>query len=298
MKMFQTGLIFATLFTASTGMAKVWGFCNEAEKLAYADQLFQSRKPQADFICRLNTAVETGYLLENRKRCDLSMAELCTPDGGGNLTAGQAVGESNDIPRAAWYRLGPQETGPLGEIRCDCGCFIGSVKILTASGWQTIADLASKTASLKPRLAIPREPFASSFEASAQLNANAFTVGPEEALLIELATDNGAALTLTGTHPVVIVRDGRQEMVKASEVVKGSVLLTTEGSEVVVITARSFKPGNAPLVYNVDTMGHGGEAHVIVANGLRMGDLAWQRQLSETSSREANLLKYAKNSAN
>lgn len=269
--------------------ASTWGFCNDSNHQAFADRLYTIRKPEADVICSLPTAGEANVIAANQTRCEPSMSQLCSADAGG-------IGQTQNIPAGAWYELAPDaaSTSYQGAVRCSCGCFTGDVQLLTSNGWQEIAELATKTASLKPRLQIP---FADTFASSSQLNANAFTVGPEEELLRELTTASGAKLTLTGTHPVVVVINGKEEMRTAAQVIPGVILLTTDGQETPVLTAKSFKPSNAPLVYNVDTMGSGAAAHVIVANGLRMGDLAWQQKLSETASRAANLLKYANNAA-
>ena len=51
-------------------------------------------------------------------------------------------------------------------------------------------------------------------------------------------------------------------------------------------------PSGANKVFNLDTKGKTAEGHVILANGLRVGDVVWQRALSEKEARIRNILNF------
>jgi hypothetical protein len=100
-------------------------------------------------------------------------------------------------------------------------------------------------------------------------------------------------IELTQKHPILVVKKGKVEMVQAKSLVVGNVLQSTNGEKISISNLSSrVLPTAENQVYNVNTFGYGGNDHVIVANGFRVGDLAWQNKLSERIQRTENLVKY------
>lgn len=265
-----------------------WGFCNNGQ--AYNDAGFTSPKPDADWVCQAPTADQTGEAIErNTLRCLLDQKESCQTNAGGDPGS---RGDHN-VPRGAWYWI-PGATDQYPDVRCECGCFTGDVEVLThlgpmrmdivsakasALGGVSIAVLADETARLK---------------GSSRLRNPDFVVGPEEKPIVHIVTSAGHSLTMTDSHPVLVQRDGSWQMVRAERLAFGDALLDANGGEEKVTELTSYLlPERSRLVYNFDTKGANEYEHIILANGLRVGDLNWQKRLAEQNSRSENLLKFA-----
>lgn len=241
-----------------------------------------SDEPNA-WICNLENGVQTGE--ENSVRCQNSTLSFCQVGAGGDVN----VPGFHNIPAAAWFAQASVKPG-LGMIKCQCGCFTGDMNVLTTQGWISFND-ASKVASKKPfRLGIPGangELLASDFVVNTD-----FTVGPEDKQIIRLATADGLAVHLTENHPVLVFRDEERVMVQARSVKVGESILRQDGTPAEIVEISRFSLSeNDKNVFNVDTKATTSEGHVILVNGLQMGDAKWQQRLSERESRQEELRK-------
>jgi hypothetical protein len=103
------------------------------------------------------------------------------------------------------------------------------------------------------------------------------TAGGEELPLVWLELENGSSLGLTTEHAVLI---STGEMVAARELEAGRHYLVLENGESVAIRGIERRP-TTENVYNVLTdAGLNHKGHLIVANGVIVGDIMWQNTLS------------------
>jgi hypothetical protein len=266
--------LFLGLSPASYG-GTLWGFCKSNK--AFHDPLFTKRKKEADKICKLKTAKEIGDPVA-KARCLNSQNDICQ----------NRKGEfgPNDVPNGAWYYVA---TGSVEypRARCECGCFPAETRILTAEGYMPIADLLAAVSQEDHRLIIPTP---EGLNPSPMLDASFFTVGDESQPLIRIVAENGRSITLTEIHPVPIWTGTEQAMVQAVSLYTGDTIYNADGSHVRIAKIERLS-NKAPIkVYNVNTKAEGGDNHTLIAEGLMIGDLAWQNQLALRSSRINNFL--------
>lgn len=233
------------------------------------------------WICTLKNGVETGE--ENTVRCENSTKSYCRTDAGGDT----AVPGFHSIPRDAWFSQASTVVG-AGMIKCQCGCFTGDMNLLTTSGWIEFKD-AAKYASQNPfRLAVLSSD--DKLLASEPMSNKQFTVGPEDKDIIRIETENGYAIHLTDNHPVVKYSDNDKQMVQAKSIQIGDKLITQDGLFTEVTKLKNIKLAETSKnVYNVDTKSENSVGHIIIVNGLQMGDVLWQKRLSELVNRQENL---------
>ncbi len=104
------------------------------------------------------------------------------------------------------------------------------------------------------------------------------TRGPEEHPLVVIETVNGKVLKLTDKHPVLL-SEGR--MVQAKELSERDRLLTSEGEVVAIQKIREEAFSGEVVNFMIDSdLDHKNE-HIIIAEGLAVGDLAWQSSLED-----------------
>lgn len=103
---------------------------------------------------------------------------------------------------------------------------------------------------------------------------NKVVSGGEESNLFVFSLENGTELSVTKEHPMVL-SDGR--IVRAKSVELGDSFVTSEGASVSVTNID--RRASHEEVYNFDMAGDSTENHVIVANGVFVGDLALQSTL-------------------
>ncbi|MBF0299075.1 MAG: hypothetical protein HQK51_10170 [Oligoflexia bacterium] len=240
--------------------------------------------PSLDYLCKLPVAAAMG--VHYTDRCTNADISNCKPDAGGRPS--ESFGE-NDVPINAWYSSPKNLVFPQ-EVRCQCGCFTGETLIKTSEGYESI-DVASANAYASPvKLALPMMSGSKQQRFTSKLVTSDFTKGAEEKPVLRVILSNEDFIDLTDAHPVLIKENNSLKMVQASKLTVGSTLLSEYGEELKVksIEARILKGDNS--VYNVDTKEATADGHIISANGLRMGDVIWQRKLSERESRISNVL--------
>ncbi len=301
-KYLLTSSSMLSIMAGSHAYATDWGFCNEATKLAYIDATFSTRKPEADRICSLHTSTDAGIptFLNATQRCINSQNDTC--DAASLAAASSAAGTTiapsgfgdNNVPQNAWYAETTNSGNPeFARIRCSCGCFTPDTNILTEKGWQRIDVLKENGSKAKDRVLIPASDRGLVFKPSSYLKPIAFTKGPEEKPVIRIQTLDNLAVEMTELHPVPIKQGKSIEMVQAKTLKIGDIVYNMKGQaqKIVRISSRMLSKDNNS-VYNLNTYGHGDNEHIIVANGIRVGDLGWQNKLAERAQRSENLLKY------
>lgn len=158
---------------------------------------------------------------------------------------------------------------------CPCSCFSPETRILVRRSeageavWSP-ADKVSQSDTIVA-LADGATMDAPLFEGREILYT---TSGEEHAKLISLETDSGAILHLT-QHHAVLLSDGR--MVTAKELEPGNDLVDWQGRPTTIRSVKHERPGG--MVYNVAVAGKPKTAHLILAEGVLVGDLLWQNSL-------------------
>ncbi len=100
------------------------------------------------------------------------------------------------------------------------------------------------------------------------------TRGKEKPLLFAFVLDNGHTLKVTQHHGMVL-DDGR--VVAASEVRSGARFVGIDGKPVTVVAIERERTRG--LVYNFEVDATKNQGHVLAAEGVLVGDLAWQNRL-------------------
>ena len=281
-------LTFLTVSSIGQGIGdKYWGFCDG--NVAYSDAGFKSRKPEADWVCQAPTALDTGEASQpNTNRCIAGQRRECEIGAGGETSL---VGDHN-VANSAWYWI-PGSSEKYPDIKCQCGCFTEDVNILTTQGYKSIEEMA-KTASLIGGYSVATLGDENALTPSERLVNKDFTVGPEDKVVYHIVVDSGSSITLTDSHPVLISDEFGRSMVQARSVTEDSQLVLANGDLTRVEKIETIRLSHDKnLVYNLNTKGSTEAQHVIMANGFQVGDLYWQKKLSEQSSRAQNILKFS-----
>lgn len=161
---------------------------------------------------------------------------------------------------------------------CTCGCLEKTTKVYTFDsatgvGVDKVVDAIS-TADLVYAMteeATVDEPAFSARELFAT------TAGDEAKALVWVKLTDGSTLGLTEEHAVLL---STGEMVRAVELVVGTHELVSQFGEFVGIESITREP-TQDQVYNVLTdAGLSHKGHMVVANGIIVGDIMWQNTLA------------------
>ncbi len=240
--------------------------------------------PELDYICAYPAATETGLdEAKNDNRCINADKKHCQLNAGGVQGPGD-----HEIPALAWYKqTGASAAYPI--VKCQCGCFVGETLISGLIGDVRIDSLAEQAKTMP--VGVLQFPKTKGQTASKPLRGSDFIVGPEHKPVIRISALSGAELVVTDIHPILVQRDAETTMIQAKNLEKGDILLSENGNADPVLSLESYQlDPSANKVYNVDTRSADPEEHVISANKIKVGDLYWQKRLSEESSRIDNLL--------
>lgn len=157
---------------------------------------------------------------------------------------------------------------------CKCGCFEASTRILTQdaegfSAWIAAKDITKETTlfALNETATLSRP----SFNTKSIL---ASTKGAEHPALYVFELDNGNTLKVTQNHGMLL-SDGR--VVEARTLDTGAEFVALDGSRVRVTNLR-FEHTQED-VYNFEVESQFSAGHIIAAEGVLVGDMAWQNQL-------------------
>lgn len=160
----------------------------------------------------------------------------------------------------------------IGAV-CRCGCFAEDTKILVVNA-NTLQEVPVQTLTSRSS-AITLTPQASLDALSFRQNRIQSVVsGNEGKPLYAMQLSNGRTLRLTAHHGVLL---NNGKMVTASDVKVGDAFVAYDSDEPAVITAVTRETNTKP-VYNFETSGNNATDHIIVAEGVLVGDLVWQNQ--------------------
>lgn len=162
---------------------------------------------------------------------------------------------------------------------CPCGCFAPGTAIRVRSPESgevmPIEELVAGVMNRQPVSVV-------SLDESARVNSIALrsleirnvSVGPEKSPMVDIRTEK-SQIALTSLHPVLLA-DGT--IARAESLTPGQSLLSSTGiPEKITSVGRSFHQG---LVYNLNVESNVDAEHVVIANGLLMGDLYLQGNLT------------------
>jgi hypothetical protein len=163
-----------------------------------------------------------------------------------------------------------------GEVRalCRCGCFEGSTELLTSDTNGNVDWKPVNAVGHDDRLVSLSEDTSLSHPELEAKSVVSRTRGKEKPLFFAFVLDNGHTLKVTQHHGMVL-DDGR--VVAASEVRAGSRFVGIDGKPVTILTIERERTRG--LVYNFEVDAKKNQGHVLAAEGVLVGDLAWQNRL-------------------
>ncbi|KAB8029821.1 hypothetical protein [Fluviispira multicolorata] len=161
---------------------------------------------------------------------------------------------------------------------CSCGCFEASTRIFSFEnfaneiGYIPISKITSESkkynvASIKPESSLSQLK-------TGLYNITSTSSGPEKEALIVFKTINNLKLTVTKEH-AILLSDGR--MVAAKNVKLTDSLVQANGKPISIKSIEYLK--TKEQVLNILTSGNTNIEHTLFAEGLIVGDLAWQNNL-------------------
>jgi hypothetical protein len=163
---------------------------------------------------------------------------------------------------------------------CPAGCFAADTQIASSFSLDGVAGYTA-AASVAPRGSVL------SMGDDASLGELALTpqsikrivVGPEDAELFVFVLANGRTLRVTQHHPMVL---DSGKVIQASEVVAAMSFVGLDGQSVAIKSITREKP--TADVFNFETASDTQLGHIIVAEGVLVGDLKIQNELSDEQS--------------
>ncbi|MBU97815.1 MAG: hypothetical protein CL429_01855 [Acidimicrobiaceae bacterium] len=174
-------------------------------------------------------------------------------------------------------------TDSMGTVRCRCGCFAEETIFETIDGPLAAGDMPGLTS-------FPALFGSDSLEFGDYISLEAINIvsGPEKDPVYTFVTESGNKITVSDKHPVVISssQGGFEKVITADQVKTGDFLVKSDGTPTSVIALRTSQYHGK--VINFDMRGTKPEHHIIVANGLKMGDNVWQQKLAKVESRMMN----------
>ena len=159
---------------------------------------------------------------------------------------------------------------------CPMGCFAADTQILTR-----VADNGAPDYTAVGQVTAEGSVLAVSDEAGIDAvdlvshSIERVVSGPETQPLVALTLSNGATLRVTSHHPMVLATG---VIVEAAAVTRGAAFIGVDGQ---IVKVRSVKQVPATDdVFNFETNGTTQLSHVVVAEGVLIGDLKLQNELA------------------
>lgn len=160
---------------------------------------------------------------------------------------------------------------------CPEGCFAGDTEILTE-----LSSLGG-TSYRAAELVTPKSPMVSLADGASfddvsltQRSTKRIVRGPEDGELYVFALSNGRTLRVTTHHPMVL---DNGQIIAASKVAAKMSFVGLDGQPVAITAITREQPTGD--VYNFETGGDTQMSHIIVAEGVLVGDLKIQNELSD-----------------
>jgi hypothetical protein len=252
-----------SLFLACTHnplLATDYAACYNAK--AYRDPMHHIHDPSKDWICQLAPA-------PNNPRCIEAQKMLCSHTTGPG---------PHDVPAGGWAWFMAFVEGIEAPLRCTCGCLQKDTHLATVEGNIPIAQLLDYARYQNVEMLIA-EGLGEQWQKSQPLRAYHFTVGPEKKPVYEFTFEDRPALTVTSDHPMRVWRSHAWVMVPAHDVSPNDIFLGTKGESVPITGINQrLLPATEPVI-NVTNPTQDSTKHVLLANGIQVGDHYWQQEL-------------------
>ena len=226
-------------------------------------------------------------------RCVLSKnnslaRDACVPETAGCADIGGCFGYT---PIGHWYPY--KDNGVM--YRCQCGCF----------GEETVFNIGGNAVTGREIIDAGKDyqnsdlsiQSLSEFDNTGRTEfreMNGFVSGDEKEDAFTFTTSTGKKVTLSKSHPVLVVAaDGTVQAMKTSgEVKKGDFFLSDLGGAEEVSNIETAPYSGKMVNFNVKSTNPA--HHIVSANGLLLGDNAWQQRLASVHARvlwRADILK-------
>ena len=272
-------ILATSLFFSALGISAEYVYCKGTSPSgsAFSDPGFTAPAPaDLQYICALPVDAAAN------PRCPTAIKSACVV---GIVGGDPTVPGRHNVPSGAWFEA-ISTSGSGTPVKCHCGCFAPDTLIWTDSGEYSVLDLLyfSRNISVKPMVRSNLDQLGL-FAASGGIKANRFTVGPETKPLVVLTASNGKLLRLTDTHPVLVMRNNQQVFLRADALVLHDILFDRAGNEVTVASLSTAMLPKNQNVINFDTGMRDPLAHIVVANGIQVGDHRWQQAIGDSAMR-------------
>ncbi|WP_244238811.1 hypothetical protein [Corallococcus carmarthensis] len=231
--------------------------------------------PSGDTGPGMNLSTYQYYAANNQTRCagGISQSE-CLTELQYALTNQLITAAAYNWGTANGYYPAVDRYNKIAAV-CKCGCFEANTQILV-EGRDGFAEwVAAKTISQSTKLVALDENTTLSAPGFISQSIKAKTAGAERPDLFVFTLDNGRTLKVTQNHGMLLA-DGR--VVEAKTLGAGAEFVGLDGATVRV-TSLSREP-TALDVYNFEVNADDKAGHFVAAEGVLVGDLAWQNQLA------------------
>ncbi len=196
-------------------------------------------------------------------------------------------GNCKEIPGGCFGNFSNGEWFPTsfmdGSVRrCQCGCFADRTLFLTQNGTISGKTLIKRNKDNSFQLASADYLDGS---ISSYRPIENIVWGPEKKASIQIKTNSRREIILTSNHPVVIgdSKGDLKKVVIAKKVKSGEFLVDEDGVADQVNSVQEVAYSGD--VVNFTVTSNNSTNHIIVANGLKMGDNAWQQLLASQTAR-------------
>ncbi|MEY3900767.1 MAG: hypothetical protein RL189_73 [Pseudomonadota bacterium] len=202
---------------------------------------------------------------------------ICNNETDGCAAIGGCFGS---VPPGYWYPVSENQI----PYKCRCGCFAKETVFIgpeetESTGQSQIASRKTEGYSL-----LSMDSYGQPWSQSAR-EINGLTFGPSKEPSFKFTTQSGRSVILSPAHPVLVaLSDGTPHMMKkASEVTAEDLLLRTDGVADQIVKIEKIEYRGIMMNFNVKSKDSA--HHIVPANGLLLGDAAWQERLSAKESR-------------
>ncbi|NBW83337.1 hypothetical protein EBR21_16435 [bacterium] len=196
----------------------------------------------------------------------------------GTVGCAEIGGCFGTVPVGHWYPF--VDSG--AQKRCQCGCFGEETEFVTSEGTITGTDLIAQSSGKSLKLLSLDSLFARSLS---ERDIKGVVFGPEKELVFSVSKETGRRVTLSAQHPVLVVNEsGELQAVKAaSKLDEGEFVLGEDGiaDRVIGIEKKSY----AKRMVNFNVASTDAQNHFVLANGIVLGDNAWQQHLASVDAR-------------
>jgi hypothetical protein len=182
------------------------------------------------------------------------------------------------VPVGHWYPI----VDGGAQKRCQCGCFGEETEFATQTGILTGTDLITRASQGDIRL-LSLDSLASRSYSEREINGILY--GPEREPAFKITTASGRQISLSAQHPVLVVKDSGEflSVKAASTIVVNDFVLGDDGIPDRVTSLKKYSYQKRMVNFNVAS--RDSQNHFVSANGIILGDNAWQQRLASVDAR-------------